>query len=97
MFVSRLRTSFFLLIAEFNAMRYTQTLDKHVVADSPSILRTRKFKDSVFNSEGKKLVELSDKIGGIVVNVSIPSICSGKAAVIDGIPSEEAWLNEAFA
>ena len=64
MYFSRLRTSSFLLIGDFNArISNAQTLDKHIVAGSPFISRT-KF---------KKLVELSENIGGIVVNGGINS------------------------
>ena len=69
-----LRTSSFLLIGDVNArISNAQTLDKHVVAGSAFISRTRSSKDSVFNSEGKKLVELLENIGEIVVNGRINS------------------------
>ena len=98
---SRLRTSSFLWIGDFNArISNAQTLDKHVIAGSPFISRTRSSKDSVLNSEGKKLVEVLENIFGIVENGKINggitsnfTFCGamGKSVIDYAICSADFW------
>lgn len=77
-FLSEIRTSSFCIIGDFNArLGNAQILDTNLLSNSPLISNLRVSKDLVFNSEGKKLLELIENYGGIVLNGRFGSGLSG--------------------
>ena len=69
LFLSQLKPSNFCILGDLNArMSNYQVLDPYALVNLPHISENRNSKDLKLNLEGKKLLELIEEIGGIILN-----------------------------
>ena len=68
-FMTEFKENNFCIIGDLNArLGEKQILDENILVDTPHINCSRCSSDKTFNTEGRKLYELIDDIGGIILN-----------------------------
>lgn len=69
----------FCIVGDLNArVSNAQVLDKNMLIDSPLISHSRRSKDQVLDTKGKKLMALLENIGGIIINGRMASDIDGE-------------------
>ena len=77
--LNSLNDSSFCIVGDLNArIGNCQNIDEHLIFNCPLISSSRKSKDPVLDSKGRKLLQVFDDIGGIVVNGRIVSNADGE-------------------
>lgn len=68
-FLLNLNSPMFLILGDLNArMANPQLLDENLLLDIPLINTERKSKDKCFDSKGKKILNLLESVGGVILN-----------------------------
>ena len=73
-----IKDSSFCVIGDLNArVGDSQIVDKHLILNCPLISSSRKSKDLILDTKGRKILQLFEDIGGIIVNGRICSDVDG--------------------
>lgn len=68
-FIQKLSPTNFCIVGDLNARTAEdQVLDTEILKDTPNICEVRSSSDKTLNSEGRKLINLMESVGGIILN-----------------------------